>query len=105
MHQFLGDTANIDTGPSQTPGSPGRARLHEVTDCDLLAQLGCLLASGEAPGPSTDDDNVVIKVVELGLNQWEEFALRVKLEGVVTASDVFPIDEGVGDGPLTCFLS
>ena len=104
MKQFLGDAADIDAGPSQPPAGPGRAWFDEVTDGDLLTQPGGLLASGQAPRPAAYHHDVVVVVVKLRLHHREQLVLGVELEGVVTASDVLPIDEGVGDSPLSSLL-
>ena len=55
MHQFLGNTSDIDAGAAETPCRSNRSWLNKVAERDLLAEVGGLFGCSQASGASTDD--------------------------------------------------
>merc|ERR1711862_826304 len=85
--------------PQVVPG----AWLYKITNCNFLAKFGGLLAGCKTSRSSTNDNDVIVKVVRSSLNSCHQFVITVQLQSIITSSNMVTIYEHVRNCPLTSF--
>ena len=60
MHQFLGNTADIDASASQAPGRALRTRTHIVENSNSQPESFRFLSAAEAARPPTNHNQIVL---------------------------------------------